>query len=241
MVEGARRVVWSCAIGVVLGSIGLAIASRSDAIAPPPMRGAAMVAADHELASTAGAEILRAGGNAADAAVAAALAAGVVQPSSSGLGGGGFAVVMLGGKPLVLDFREVAPSNARADRFVKPDGGVDPLASTRGPKAVGVVAEPRGLAALAQRHGKLSLKQIAAPAIRYAAQGFPLGHHLSGALQRTDVAAVKSLFSFGRAGAVEGEIVKRPALAKTLTQWARTGGDALNTGEGARAIEEATE
>ena len=56
--------------------------------APPALRGEAMVAADHILASEAGATVLRKGGNAVEAAVAAALAAGVVQPAGSGLGGG---------------------------------------------------------------------------------------------------------------------------------------------------------
>lgn len=76
------------------------------------------VAADHALASEAGAEVLRAGGNAVDAAVAAALASGVVQPTGSGLGGGGFALVVTpAGDAWFLDFREVAPAAATRDMF----------------------------------------------------------------------------------------------------------------------------
>jgi gamma-glutamyltranspeptidase/glutathione hydrolase len=150
MVPWAQRLSW---LGVV------AVAWMSVAVAPPPLRGAAMVAADHELASRAGAEVLRQGGNAADGAVAAALAAGVVQPASSGLGGGGFAVGRMGGNAFVLDFREVAPAAAKEDRFRD-----DPRASTRGGKAVAVPGEPRGLAELARRHGRLSLAKLAAPA-----------------------------------------------------------------------------
>lgn len=222
-------------VGVGLGTLIVTVGLL--AVAPPPLAGNAMVAADHPLASEAGAEALRRGGNAADAVAAAALAAGVVQPAGSGLGGGGFAVGQgAGGAPFALDFREVAPASATADLFRTPDGGTDPLASTRGGRAVAVVGEPRGLAELVRKHGRLSLADVARPAIRLAAKGFAVGPHLAGALQGTDVAAIRTLFTTKGRVAVRGDVVARPALARTLERWARTGGEALNTGDGARAI-----
>src|SRR5664279_5756705 len=71
----------------------------------------AAVASDSQSASEAGAESLRAGGNAVDAACATALVLGVVDPFASGLGGGGFALVYLAkaNRVFALDFRETAP------------------------------------------------------------------------------------------------------------------------------------
>ena len=81
---------------------------------------AGAVAAEHRLASEAGAEILRAGGNAVDAAVAASLVGSVVNPASAGLGGGGFMVIYLAqeGRAHALDYRESAPGEAHRDMFV---------------------------------------------------------------------------------------------------------------------------
>ncbi|MEQ1572386.1 MAG: gamma-glutamyltransferase, partial [Myxococcota bacterium] len=135
---------WGRAFGVA--SLSAAVGAALLGIAPPPELGPAMVAADHVLASEAGAEVLRRGGNAADAAAAAALAAGVVQPPGSGLGGGGFAVGRApGGEPFVLDFREVAPASATEGMFRGPDGRVIDGLSTDGGKAAAVPGEARGL------------------------------------------------------------------------------------------------
>lgn len=223
---------WSLALG---GALTVALAGAG----PAPERGHQVVAADHQLASEAGLEVLRRGGNAVDAAVAAALAAGVVQPAGSGLGGGGFAVVEGALPRLALDFREVAPAAASRDMYVQDDGSVHPTASRAGGLAVAVPQESRGLAQLLRARGRLSPSAVAAPAIRLATGGFELEHHLARALERTSYSAVRALFAPGGGAAPEGEVVRRPDLARTLRRWASTSGEDLQSGQGARAIVDA--
>ena len=220
--------------------LALAAAGFAWAAAPPPRAGRAVVAADHPLASEAGAEVLRAGGNAIDAAVAAALAAGVVQPAGSGLGGGGFATWTDGSTPHFLDFREVAPASSHRDQFRRSDGTLDADAAQRGGRAVAVPSESRGLAQLQSCCGRLPFARVAAPAIRLAA-GFPVGPHLAGALAKQPPDGVRALFDVGGRVAREGDRVARPALARALAAWARSGGEDLATGAGARAIVDAVQ
>lgn len=177
-----------------------------------PHRGA--VAADHVLASEAGAEMLRRGGNAVDAAIAAALSQGVVQPTGSGLGGGGFAIVVKQGQPpFALDFREVAPAAATPDMFASG------ASSTKGGLAVAVPAEGIGLAELHRHYGTLPLTVIAGPAIEQASKGFTPGQHLLDALASSP--GMRGLF---------GENYVRPKLAEALRAWAQTDGAAMQTG-----------
>lgn len=199
------------------------------AAAPPPeLARGGMVAADHVLASRAGASVMAAGGNAIDGVVAAALAAGVVQPSASGLGGGGFAVVVTAqGDPSVLDFREVAPAAATREMFLNaPDG-----ASRDGGLAVAVPSEGPGLEALQRRFGALPWRAVVAPALELARDGFPAGWHLVHALDesRGDGAGL-SLAMFGAPTPQVGELLRRRALASTLRALSRHGAKALTTG-----------
>ena len=211
------------------------------AAAPPPLTGqGGMVAADHERASWAGAEVLRRGGNAADAAAAAALAAGVVQPAGSGIGGGGFAVVVAGDERTVLDFREVAPAAAHADMYVGEDGQVVKNASRVGGLAVGVPGESRGLAQLVRDHGSLPLRDIARPAVTLARKGFDVEHHLLSALDRKPHMTAL-LFGGGPDAVALGQKVTRPQLARTLDSWARSGGEALHTGSIAGTMAQAVQ
>jgi gamma-glutamyltranspeptidase/glutathione hydrolase len=196
-----------------------------------------MVAADHRLASQAGAEILRRGGNAVDAAVATAFTLGVVTPSSCGIGGGGFMLIYLAGqrRAVALDYREVAPAAATRDMFVR-DGRSVPELSRRGGLAVAVPGEVAGLATALQRYGTLPLATVMEAAIQYAQGGFPLGRHLeqeiaanADALRREPLLAKNFLHADGtplRAG----ETVRQPELAATLRRIAAGGPDAFYRG-----------
>ncbi|MFM2245606.1 MAG: Gamma-glutamyltranspeptidase precursor [Pseudomonadota bacterium] len=200
------------------------------AAAPPPERARkGMVAADHRLASAAGAELIAQGGNAVDGVVAAALAAGVVQPSASGLGGGGFAVLVgADGQPRALDFREVAPAAAHRDMFVQ---SADPKASVAGGLAVAVPMEAQGLALLHRRHGALPWAKVVAPAQRLAAGGFEPGAHLLKSLGGAEGERLAAgLFGPG-VKPTAGARVRRARLAAALSSLARTGGESFRTGE----------
>lgn len=188
------------------------------------------VAADHELASRAGAEILAQGGNAVDAAVATALALGVVQPAGSGLGGGGFLLVRKpDGQSYALDFREVAPRAARADMFIdKTTGKAVAERSRFGALAVAVPGEAAGFAQALKEHGKLGAAQVIGPALRLARDGFPVGAHLARAAAQVvprlpPQSSLRELLAPGGVTLQHGQVLKRPALASTLEQLGRDG------------------
>ena len=113
-----------------------------------PVRGVhGMVASDEPLASQAGVEILKRGGNAVDASVATAFALAVVEPAAGNIGGGGFMLVRLAnGKTTFFDYREMAPGKATREMYIKPDGKLDNEASTVGYRSVAVPGTVAGLA-----------------------------------------------------------------------------------------------
>ena len=152
-------------------------------VAPPPLRADsrpvhaphAVVASIDELASKAGVEIMRQGGNAVDAAVATGFALAVVYPQAGNLGGGGFMLLRTAdGKTHFIDFREEAPAAATAKMYLDADGNVIPGASEYGYKAIGVPGSVAGLVYAEKKYGKLPLPQVMAPAIRLARSGYVL-------------------------------------------------------------------
>lgn len=170
------------AVLVVLLATRCATAPSTSSPAPYPH---AVVAADHPLASQAGAEMLRRGGNAVDAAVATAFALSVVRPESCGIGGGGFMLISLPsvgeqiGATVALDYREAAPAAVTAEIFAT---DADPLAGVRGGRAAAVPGSVAGLLHALQRYGKLSRQIVLQPAIRLARNGFVAdGHQLRAA------------------------------------------------------------
>jgi gamma-glutamyltranspeptidase/glutathione hydrolase len=150
---------------------------------PPPVRTQhAMVVSIHHLATDAGVEVLKQGGNAVDAAVAVAFALAVVYPVAGNIGGGGFMLIRpahkhgkhkLGdGKPHFIDYREEAPAAAFRDMYLDKNGNVIKGMSTHGYRASGVPGTVAGMAYAEQHFGKLGLKAVMQPAIRLARDGF---------------------------------------------------------------------
>lgn len=166
---------------VVCGGVMAALLGWSEAGAEEPQmakrvatsqRG--MVASVHPLATAAGVQALRTGGNAIDAAIATALTLGVVDQQNAGLGGGCFILIRRAdGKLFAIDGREMAPAKATRDMYVR-GGKLDPELSQTGSLAA---ATPGALAAYEQavrQHGKLKLAELLLPAAQIAADGFPL-------------------------------------------------------------------
>ncbi|MGH7773952.1 MAG: gamma-glutamyltransferase [Candidatus Binatia bacterium] len=196
-----------------------------------------IVIADNELASKAGMEMLKRGGNAVDAAVATAFALGVVDPASSGVGGGGFMVIYQAKekKAHVLDFRETAPGAARRELYMR-EGRPVPALSLTGPLAVAVPGQVAGLTEASKRFGSLPLPTIMAPAIRYATEGFPLRGHLRHAVER-HLPSIRKVPDFARIFlAGDGQKIRQPELGETLKAIAEEGSQAFYQGRIAQAI-----
>jgi len=184
----------------------------------------------HPLATAAGLEILRNGGNAFDAAVAVSAALTVVEPTGSGLTGGGIYLLhrQSDGFETAIDAREFAPAAASRDMFLDAKGEPVPGLSTDSALAAGIPGEPAGMALLAEKYGKVSVAKSLAPAIRLARDGFPLSARLHDSLEKRlaqfasepDVAR-----NFLRDGAVPpvGTVIRQPELAATLEYLAQHG------------------
>ena len=160
-----------------------------------------IVVAQHARAATAGAEILAAGGNAVDAAVATALALGTREPWMSGIGGVGLLVFgeAATGRVSVVDFAATAPLALDPGRY-KLMGGVSaelfgwPLVegdrNLRGYESICVPGSVAGLALALERFGRMSWREVMAPALALAEEGLPVDWHtaFSIALSAADLA-----------------------------------------------------
>src|SRR5580704_8952355 len=188
-----------------------------------------MVATDEALGSQAGVEILKRGGNAVDAAVAAAFALAVVEPAAGNIGGGGFMLVRFAnGKTNFFDYREIAPGKATRDMYIRPDGTLDPEASTIGYRSVAVPGTVTGLTLALKTDGTMKLADVMQPAIRLAEDGFPLSEKLV----REFIEERKDLQRFSMSSHVflndgkmyrVGETFRQPELAATLKRIAKDG------------------
>ena len=184
-------------------------------------------------------EILSKEGNAVDAAVATAFTLAVTYPEAGNIGGGGFMTLWIERQPYFLDYREVAPSKADKDMFLDGKKNVIDNLSLYSHKASGVPGTVAGMWAVHQRFGRLSWKEVMAPAIRFANDGFRVNKQLITRYQEIEpTAPANGYFKHYFGSMQEGQMFKQPELGKVLERIAMQGSDGFYKGETAKLIAE---
>ena len=198
------------------------LAGRSTVYAP---NGA--VATSQPLASTAGLEVLRQGGNAVDAAVAAAAVLSVTEPHMTGIGGDMFALVWLAREQRLVALNASGRAGSRMTRAALAARGFR-AGSQQGVLSVTVPGALAGWELLVRTHGRRTLAQALAPAIAYARDGFPVSPIIAAqwgdetAFLQRDSAAAATFLPGGRAPRA-GEWFRNPDYARTLQEIADVG------------------
>jgi len=200
-----------------------------------------IVATSHPLASQAGLDILKAGGNAADAAIAANAVNGVVEPMSNGIGGDLFVIYWDAKTQKLYGLNASGRSPYKLNRGVFKEKGLSQI-PTQGPLSWSVPGCVSGWESLRSRFGTKPLAEILAPAIAAAADGAPVPEVIAGywrgaqtSLRETPEAAAAFLIEGQRAPRV-GEVMKLPQLAASLKLIAKNGRDAFYKGPIAQKI-----
>jgi gamma-glutamyltranspeptidase/glutathione hydrolase len=200
-----------------------------------------MVAAAHPLAAQAGARLLRDGGNAFDAAAATAAALNVVEPYMSGLAGMGMATCYVAAERRIrtLDFITAVPAKFPTGRF----RNREELA--RGPLATGTPGSLAGWCELVRAYGRKTTKEVFAPAIELARDGFPLIEFNADCINEC-VSELKvqaafygdwlSNYTQGTGSVSRGLVLKQPDLARTYEAIASEGPGYLHGGPLGRAL-----
>ena len=211
--------------------------SRSEVYAPH-----AMAATSQPLATQVALDILKAGGSAVDAAIAANATLGLMEPTGSGIGGDLFAIVWDAeqGKLLGLNGSGRSPRSLGLEYFLERGMTVIP---ERGALPVSVPGAVDGWFTLHERLGKLPMKQVLAPAIKYAREGFPVSEVIAYYWER-NAQALSEFEGFAPVFMPEGhaprkgEVFRNPQLASTYERLAAEGPDVFYRGEMARVIAE---
>jgi gamma-glutamyltranspeptidase/glutathione hydrolase len=201
-----------------------------------------MVITQSDIASQIGFQVIKNGGNAIDATVATAFALAVTHPTAGNIGGGGFIVYRPAkGEPASYDFREVGPARSSPEMWLK-DGKYDFDTHHNTHLSVGVPGTVAGLHLAHKEAGSKPWKELVQPAIVLARDGFEISHGLARSLAGMIDDFKKypaSLAQFSKNGTPyqQGEILKQPDLARTLTRIADQGPAGFYEGETAALIE----
>lgn len=220
----------------------VAAAALAEAGAVPVRARNGMVVSQNAIASQVGMEVLMAGGNAVDAAVATAFALAVVHPAAGNLGGGGFLLVRAaGGGAAVYDFREQAPAAATPTMFLR-DGKYSHDLHHDSALAVGVPGTVAGLHQAWVDMGRMPWRDLLAPAISLAREGFMVTDGLARSLREVLPRMKRypaSIAQFSRQGGPYemGDLFQQPDLARTLERIAEKQAKGFYEGETAELIE----
>jgi gamma-glutamyltranspeptidase/glutathione hydrolase len=237
MTSPSRTLIFVAAAALFVPLLQLPAASHN------PVRGRnGMVVSADSLASAAGVEILRRGGNAVDAAVAVGFVLAVTYPEAGNLGGGGFMVIrMAGGESTMIDFRERAPSAATRDMYL--DGGGRPIRekSLTGPLAAGVPGTVDGLLTALNEYGSLGREDVIGRALELAVTGFPVNDHLARILSEeiprfAVFPSTMKAFTLNGRPYRWGDTLRQPDLASTLRAIMGRGAEGFYTGDVADRI-----
>ena len=205
-----------------------------------PASGRAAVSSAHPVATDAGLEILRRGGNVVDAAVAVSFALGVVEPDASGVGGYGEMVIALKtlARPTLIEFMSRVPEDASLSNTALLQNGRYPA---DGPVLTNVPGTVAGMYAAWKKYGggKLSWSELLVPAIRAARDGYAVSEGLATTLatEREHFAKYegsRALFFRDGQPRVAGDTIRNPDLANTLEQIAKNGADGFYRGDVAK-------
>jgi len=201
-----------------------------------------MVVSNHPLASSAGAEMLSAGGNAIDAAIATLFALTVVEPMMVGIIGGGMAHIRLAdGSHRFIDGQSTVPLAVRPDTYRSKPGSAHDVFDTvddenlNGPKAVAVPGSLKAWCETLQRFGTMSLADVMQPAIKHASRGFAATPYLhecivDGADEMRKDSAISAIYLPNGKPLEAGDRVVQSEYAETLTYISRHGEAALYRG-----------
>ncbi|KQN42727.1 gamma-glutamyltranspeptidase [Pseudomonas sp. Leaf48] len=218
------------------------LTAQAASVAPVAGENGMVVTAQH-LASHVGVDVLKNGGNAVDAAVAVGYALAVVYPAAGNLGGGGFMTIQLAdGRKTFLDFREKAPLAATANMYLDKEGNVVPDLSTRGHLAVGVPGTVSGMELALSKYGTKPRKEVIAPAIKLAEDGFVLEQGDVELLEyatdvfKKDIKDSGSIFLSNGEPMQVGQKLVQKDLGKTLREISEKGTDGFYKGWVADAI-----
>ncbi|SEA28824.1 gamma-glutamyltransferase 2. Threonine peptidase. MEROPS family T03 [Microbulbifer marinus] len=214
---------------------GEGFASRSPVLATQ-----GMAATSQPLATQVALDILKRGGSAVDAAIAANAAQGLMEPTGSGIGGDLFAIVWSAeeGKLYGLNASGRSPQSLPFEYFAQNNLSKIP---SHGPLPVSVPGAVDGWFELHKKFGRLPIKDILAPAIDYAEQGFPVTQLVAYYWNRSvplleKYPGFRETYMPGGKAPQEGDLFRNPRLAKTYRQIAEGGRDAFYKGDIAKEI-----